>query len=112
LATLERTQIALGEIDATRHAAATLLAATAQKADTAPASLMPEEPGIVKHIVSEAAIDTVQKAVALIGNPALTRAHPLERHLRDVLCARVHSPQSDSVLRAVGIAAFERSPHI
>jgi len=111
LATLERMQMALGEIDAIRHAAATLLAATAQKVDSAPASLTPEEPGIVKHIVSEGAIDAVQKAVALIGNPALTRAHPLERHLRDVLCARVHSPQGDSVLRAVGIAAFERSPH-
>jgi len=112
LATLERMQVAVGEIDAIRHSAATLLAATAQKVDTAPTSLAAEEPGIVKHIVSEGAIDAVQKAVALIGNPALTRAHPLERHLRDVLCARVHSPQSDSVLKAVGIAAFEPLPRI
>ncbi|MBV9234982.1 MAG: hypothetical protein JOZ94_04035, partial [Xanthobacteraceae bacterium] len=52
------------------------------------------------------AIEIVQKASALIGNPALTRAHPLERHLRDILCARVHSPQSDSVLKAAGIAAL------
>jgi alkylation response protein AidB-like acyl-CoA dehydrogenase len=109
LATLERMQMALGEIDVLRHAAATLLAATAQKVDTAPATLTPEEPGIVKHVVSENAIDAVQKAVALIGNPALTRAHPLERHLRDVLCARVHAPQSDSVLKAAGIAALARS---
>jgi alkylation response protein AidB-like acyl-CoA dehydrogenase len=108
LATLERMQIALGEIDAIRHTAATLLLATAQKVDAAPATLTAEEPGLVKHIVSEGAIEVVQKAVALIGNPALTRAHPLERHLRDVLCARVHSPQSDSVLKAAGISAFER----
>jgi alkylation response protein AidB-like acyl-CoA dehydrogenase len=108
LATLERMQIALGEIDAIRHTAATLLIATAQKVDAAPAALTAEEPGLVKHIVSEGAIDVVQKAVALIGNPGLTRAHPLERHLRDVLCARVHSPQSDSILKAAGVSAFER----
>jgi hypothetical protein len=63
---------------------------------------------IVQLAVSEGAIEAVQKAVALIGNPRLTRAHPLERHLRDVLCARVHSPQSDSILKAAGVSAFER----
>jgi alkylation response protein AidB-like acyl-CoA dehydrogenase len=108
LATLERMQIALGEIDALRITAETLLAATAQKADATPDSLTSDEPGLVKHVVSERAIEVVQKAIALIGNPALTRSHPLERHLRDVLCARVHSPQSDSVLKAAGISAFER----
>ena len=112
LATLERMQIALGEIDALRYAAETLLVATAEKVDHAPATLTPEEPGLVKHIVSESAIDAVQKAVALIGNPALTRAHPLERHLRDILCARVHSPQGDLVLKATGISAFGRSAEL
>ncbi|MBV9630950.1 MAG: acyl-CoA/acyl-ACP dehydrogenase [Xanthobacteraceae bacterium] len=106
LATLERMQVAIGEIEALRTTAATMLASTARKADTTPAELSPEEPGLVKHLVSESAIEIVQKASALIGNPALTRAHPLERHLRDVLCARVHSPQSDSVLKAAGIAAL------
>jgi alkylation response protein AidB-like acyl-CoA dehydrogenase len=112
LATLERMQTTLGEIEASRYTAATLLAATAKKTDTAPETLTPEEPGLVKHVVSESAIDIVQRAVALIGNPALTRAHPLERHLRDVLCARVHSPQGDSVLKAAGIAALRPSAAI
>ena len=44
--------------------------------------------------------------MALIGNPGLTRRHPLERHLRDVLCARVHTPQDDSTLSATGRAAL------
>ncbi len=57
---------------------------------------------LVKQTVTENAITAVPKAVALIGNPALSRANPLERHLRDVLCARVHTPQGDSVLRAAG----------
>lgn len=49
-----------------------------------------------------AAITAVQTAVAALGNPALSRHHPLERHLRDVLAARVHPPQEDAALAALG----------
>jgi alkylation response protein AidB-like acyl-CoA dehydrogenase len=48
----------------------------------------------------------VEQAVALVGNNGLTRKYPLERHYRDVLCARVHTPQDDSVLAAAGQAAL------
>ena len=41
-------------------------------------------------------------AVALVGNNGLTRRNPLERHLRDVLCSRVHTPQDDSIVAAAG----------
>jgi alkylation response protein AidB-like acyl-CoA dehydrogenase len=40
----------------------------------------------------------------------LTRDHPLERHLRDVLCARIHTPQDDSVLLATGRTALTHDP--
>lgn len=50
-----------------------------------------------------AAITAVQTAVAALGNPALSRHHPLERHLRDVLAARVHPPQEDAALAALGV---------
>jgi alkylation response protein AidB-like acyl-CoA dehydrogenase len=40
--------------------------------------------------------------VAALGNPGLSRHHPLERHLRDALCIRVHPPQEDTVLLASG----------
>ena len=32
----------------------------------------------------------------------LTKHNPLERHLRDALCVRVHPPQEDTVLVASG----------
>ena len=54
-----------------------------------------------------AAIGAVEQAVALVGNNGLTRKYPLERHYRDVLCARVHTPQDDSVVAAAGQAAFD-----
>ncbi|HWG22934.1 MAG TPA: hypothetical protein VG296_02360 [Actinospica sp.] len=56
--------------------------------------------------VTRAAIDAVQRAVAVVGNNALTRRNPLERHLRDVLCSRVHTPKDDSILAVLGQAAL------
>lgn len=40
------------------------------------------------------------------GNPGLSRHNPLQRHSRDVLCSRVHTPQNDAVLQGVGNAMF------
>ena len=42
----------------------------------------------------------------LTGNPGLSRANPLERHYRDVLCSRIHSPQADTILVAAGRVAL------
>jgi alkylation response protein AidB-like acyl-CoA dehydrogenase len=107
LATLERMQRSLGEIEALVHSAGLMLAALADKADRSPAALDLNEPGIVKHVVVEQAIRAVEAAVALAGNPGLSRTNPLERHLRDVLCARVHTPQTDSVILSAGVAALK-----
>jgi alkylation response protein AidB-like acyl-CoA dehydrogenase len=56
--------------------------------------------------VTENAIQVVQRAVELTGNPGLSRGNPLERHLRDVLCARIHTPQADTIRLAAGRAAL------
>jgi alkylation response protein AidB-like acyl-CoA dehydrogenase len=47
--------------------------------------------------------------VSLVGNAGLTHRHPLQRHLRDVLCSRVHTPQEDAVLLAAGRAVLATS---
>jgi len=60
-------------------------------------------------LTTTAAIDAVQRGVALIGNAGLSRRNPLERHLRDVLCGRIHTPQDDVVLTAAGRAQLERN---
>jgi alkylation response protein AidB-like acyl-CoA dehydrogenase len=105
LATLPRFIDALGEIEAALTAAGDLidhLAARADAGDQAAAG----HAGIAKLAATRAAIGSVEQAVALIGNNALTRRNPLERHLRDVLCARVHTPQDDSITTAAGRGAF------
>jgi alkylation response protein AidB-like acyl-CoA dehydrogenase len=62
--------------------------------------------GLIKHLVTENAIAAVEKAIAVSGNPGLSRHNPLQRHYRDVLCGRIHTPQADVVLTGAGKAAF------
>jgi alkylation response protein AidB-like acyl-CoA dehydrogenase len=105
LASLPRFQFALGEIEAALAAADDLIDSLAARADAGDAAAI-RRAGIGKLAATRAAIGAVGQAVALIGNNALTRANPLERHYRDVLCARVHTPQDDSVTLAAGRAAL------
>jgi alkylation response protein AidB-like acyl-CoA dehydrogenase len=105
LATLPRFQAALGEIEAALLSATDLVSALAERADAGDQTAIGHA-GIGKLTATRAAIGAVEQAVALIGNNALTRANPLERHYRDVLCARVHSPQDDTITTAAGRAAL------
>ncbi len=100
LSTLPRFQEAVGAIDGLLLQNRLLLdAASANETSST-------EGGLVKYLVTENAIAVVEKAIALTGNPGLSRHNPLERHLRDVLCGRVHTPQGDVVLANSGRAAF------
>lgn len=63
---------------------------------------------VAKLLATRSAVGAVQAAVAALGNPALTRHNPLERHLRDVLCSRVHPPQDDAALLIAGKRALAR----
>jgi len=105
LATLPRFHILLGEIDALllsnealiNHAIT--LAEQGTESDT--------RAGLAKQVVTENAIAAVSKAVAAIGNPGLSQDNPLERHYRNVLCGRVHTPQGDSALLVAGREALK-----
>lgn len=109
LAALPRFQDEVGEIEAQLTAALDLVAGLAVRFDAGDRQAA-EHSAAAKLIGTRAAIDAVQRAVRLIGNNALFRRNPLERHLRDVLCARIHTPQDDSILSATGQAALARHP--
>ncbi len=109
LATLPRMQQAVGEIDSALYASRILLASIAERIDRGETP-HPQESLYVKHNVTKNALDAVSKAMEFSGNPGLAQANPLERHYRDVLCARVHSPQNDSIFLSGGRLALADAP--
>ena len=107
LATLPRFQQAVGEIEAALGSAAELVDAVARRVDDGDEASVTRAPS-VKLIATRAAIGAVEQAMELTGNNGLSRKNPLERHYRDVLCSRVHTPQDDSIALAAGRAALDR----
>ncbi|MGF6208172.1 acyl-CoA dehydrogenase family protein [Pseudomonas frederiksbergensis] len=100
LSTLPRFQEAVGHIDTLLFANRNLLDSAAE--GRTPASNAAQ----LKYLVTGNAIRAVELAIEASGNPGLSRHNPLQRHYRDVLCSRVHTPQNDAVLQGVGKAVF------
>ena len=95
LATLPRVQEVVGDIQARLAVNVRLIESFAGDFDDG-ALLSASESSIIKLTVTNNAIAIVEDALSLTGNHGLTRANPLERHYRDVLCGRVHTPQDDA----------------
>jgi alkylation response protein AidB-like acyl-CoA dehydrogenase len=108
IATTERIQTIAGEIEAQLIQAEEVVYGLAARIDAGD-----PEAGrralVAKLLVTRSAVTAVQTALTSLGNPGLTRHHPLERHLRDVQCSRVHPPQDDAALLAVGRQALGRA---
>jgi alkylation response protein AidB-like acyl-CoA dehydrogenase len=103
LSTLPRFQEAVGELDALLYVNTALLD---RLTFAAPETVSAIDSNFVKLTITNNAIKVAEKAIALTGNPALSRANPLQRHYRDTLCGRVHSPQEDTILTSAGRFAF------
>lgn len=105
LATLPRAQEAVGRIEGLLLTNDRLIASLAHDLDAG--TLVPTvDSGLVKALATRNAIEAVQAALELTSNHGLARKNPLERHLRDVLCGRVHTPQDDSAYVAAGRRAL------
>lgn len=106
LATLPRVQENIGQIDEMLLVNQSLLRLAAAQAFTT------EQANLAKITITENAVNVVSKALALTGNHGLTRHNPLERHYRNVLCGRVHTPQNDSAWINAGKAALSAASQI
>jgi alkylation response protein AidB-like acyl-CoA dehydrogenase len=102
LSTLPRFEEALGKLDALLFISEALL----DRAVATNGVIPPTESSLIKHIVTNNAIKVTELSISLVGNPALSRNNPLERHHRDALCGRIHSPQDDTILSNTGRFAF------
>jgi hypothetical protein len=105
LSTLPRAQEIVGGIEARLQVNARLIDSVARDVDEG-VVLTPAEANIVKLTVTNNAVAAVEDALSLSSNHGLSRANPLERHYRDVLCGRVHTPQDDATRIAAGRAAL------
>jgi alkylation response protein AidB-like acyl-CoA dehydrogenase len=105
LATLPRVQEIVGGIEARLAINARLIESFAGDFDDG-VQLSPSESNIIKLTVTNNAVAVVEDALSLTSNHGLTRANPLERHYRDVLCGRVHTPQDDATRVIVGRLAL------
>jgi alkylation response protein AidB-like acyl-CoA dehydrogenase len=105
LATLPRVQEKFGEIEGLLLTNRVLIDTAARAAD-AGLPVSATEANLIKHLANANAIRAVEIGLELTGNPGISRANPLERHYRDVLCSRIHSPQADTVLVAAGRAGL------
>jgi alkylation response protein AidB-like acyl-CoA dehydrogenase len=100
IATTERIQAVAGEIEAQVAQAEALLFGTLLRIEAG--HDVTAQLSVVKVQVARSVVAAVQTAVAALGNPALSRKNPLERHFRDVQCVRIHPPQEDTALLAAG----------
>jgi alkylation response protein AidB-like acyl-CoA dehydrogenase len=105
LATLPRVQEVVGGIEARLAVNARLIDSFAGDFDDG-VPLDASESSIVKLTVTNNAVAVVEDALSLTSNHGLTRANPLERHYRDVLCGRVHTPQDDATRVGAGRLAL------
>jgi alkylation response protein AidB-like acyl-CoA dehydrogenase len=104
LATLPRMQSAVGEIETLLFTSERLIYSLAAECDAQGYGKAAAESSMAKYIGTSNAMKAVDIAMSLIGNPALFRSNPLERHHRDVMCSRIHMPQDDMVVLGAGKA--------
>ncbi|QOG20927.1 acyl-CoA dehydrogenase [Bradyrhizobium sp. SEMIA] len=105
LASLPRAQEILGGIEAKLAVNARLIDGFASDFDDG-LQLSAIESNIVKLTVTNNAVAAVEDALSLTSNHGLSRKNPLERHYRDVLCGRVHTPQDDATKISAGRVAL------
>ena len=105
LATLPRAQEIVGGIEVKLTTNARLLESFATDYDGGRGISMADAQAL-KMTLTNNAVAAVEEALSLTGNHGLSRTNPLERHLRDVLCGRVHTPQDDTIKLTAGRLAL------
>ncbi|MEV1292515.1 acyl-CoA dehydrogenase family protein [Pseudonocardia sp. NPDC049635] len=101
IAETDRIRTVAGEIDALVAQAETLLFGALLRIESGDTTHFPQL-SVLKVQIARSVVAAVETAVAALGNPGLSRHQPFERHLRDVLCVRVHPPQADAALLDTG----------
>lgn len=97
IADLPNVQTLIGEMDlALTNARFTIYGVAELYNNPAKKSEIINEVNIAKHVVTNTAIEVVDKAMRLVGAKSLQRTNPLQRYYRDVR-AGLHNPPMDDI---------------
>lgn len=102
LAAEDAIQRAVGESEAQLLLAQSTLLQIAGEFDSGSVEAAGHNALLAKLIASRAAVTAVDGAIAALGNAGLSRHNPLERHFRDVLVSRAHSPKDADAILTTG----------
>lgn len=67
------------------------------------------EVNIAKHVVTNTAIEVVDKAMRLVGAKSLQRSNPLQRYYRDVRAGLHNPPMDDITIKRLAETAIENN---
>ncbi|MEK4698433.1 acyl-CoA dehydrogenase family protein [Solibacillus sp. FSL R7-0668] len=108
IAELPNVQTLIGEMDlALTNARFTLYGVAALYEDPAKKSEIINEVNIAKHVVTNIAIEVVDKAMRLVGAKSLQRANPLQRYYRDVRAGLHNPPMDDLTIKRLAETAIQ-----
>lgn len=108
IAELPNVQSLIGEMDlALTNARFTLYGVAALYEDPAKKSEIINEVNIAKHVVTNIAIEVVDKAMRLVGAKSLQRANPLQRYYRDVRAGLHNPPMDDLTIKRLAETAIQ-----
>ncbi|WP_042470758.1 acyl-CoA dehydrogenase family protein [Bacillus ndiopicus] len=107
---LPNVQTLIGEMDlALATARFTLYGAAEAYTDPARKQLVQHELNIAKYVVTNNALQIVDKAMRLVGAKSLQRNNPLQRYYRDVRAGLHNPPMDDMTIKKLAEAAIQQA---
>lgn len=110
IAQLPNVQTLIGEMDlALTKARFTIYGVAQLYNDPAKKAAIINEVNIAKHVVTNTAIEVVDKAMRLVGAKSLQRSNPLQRYYRDVRAGLHNPPMDDITIKRLAETAIENN---
>ena len=110
IAQLPNVQTLIGEMDlALTRARFTIYGVAELYNDPSKKTTIINEVNIAKHVVTNTAIEVVDKAMRLVGAKSLQRSNPLQRYYRDVRAGLHNPPMDDLTIKRLAESAIEQT---
>ncbi|MEK4384702.1 acyl-CoA dehydrogenase family protein [Solibacillus sp. FSL W7-1464] len=110
IAQLPNVQTLIGEMDlALTKARFTIYGVAQLYNNPAKKAAIINEVNIAKHVVTNTAIEVVDKAMRLVGAKSLQRSNPLQRYYRDVRAGLHNPPMDDITIKRLAETAIENN---